>query len=59
MKKHFNVRMTNDCTGEVCEKTWYNCGSKFRAIRKMSRLMKKHIKYFGDFDRIEVWEVSK
>ena len=59
MKKHFNVRMTNDYTGEIIEKTWYNCGSKFRAIRKMSRLMKKHIRDSRDFNRFEVWEVSK
>ena len=58
MKRTIKVRVTNDSTGEIWEYPWYNCHSKFQAIRKMIRLMRKHISYSCDFNRIEVWEVS-
>ena len=59
MKKDIIVRATNNYTGEVWEKTFYDCRSKYQADRKMVRFLHRLRRHYGvNFHRVEMWEAS-
>lgn len=58
MKKDYTVRVTNNVTGEVWERTWHKCSSKYQAIKRMTRQLNRLTRYGVDYQHVDVWEAD-